>query len=139
MDIQGILTFVSDNFTPLLSAITIISFVVNIIQYKTNRDVQYHLDSIYQSCVNTVRISQKRDLSDEEYVHILYMVRIQAVSALRSLGINRDYGLYDQVSNKGYIYRVLQGNYRTMLKVKEKFPNLLGNSINTSEEDEKSD
>lgn len=137
MDTQSLLQFVSDNFAPLLAAITIISFIFNIIQYKTNRDVQFHLDSIYQSCVNTIRISSSREWTQAEYVHILYLIRIQAVSGLRSLGIKRDYGAFDQITTQGFLYRFLASSYHTLLRVKEKWPNLIRRAEGKTEQGNK--
>ncbi len=133
MDINTLLTFISDNFTPLLTAISVLSFIMNLIQYKTNRDVQYHLDSIYQSCVNSIRIGRESDWTKDEFIHILYMIRIQATSGLRSIGIKRGYGKFDEITNQGWLYRSLANIYRTLLKAKEKSPKLFGKSETVEE------
>ena len=99
MNISNLLTAILNNFTPLLTAISVISFIFNIIQYKTNRDVQYHFDSIYQSCVDSIRTAREKDWTKDEFIHILYLIRIQSVSGLRSIGINRRYGYYDRVTS----------------------------------------
>lgn len=124
MDIKTLLAFISDNFTPLLTAISVLSFILNLIQYKTNRDVQYHLDSIYQSCVNSIRIGRESDWTKDEFIHILYMIRIQAASGLRSIGINRGYGKFDEITSQGWFYKSLESTYRTLMRVKAGLPKL---------------
>jgi hypothetical protein len=133
MDINQLLTFISNNFTPLLTAISVLSFILNIIQYKTNRDVQYHLDSILQSSINGIRMGRERDWSKEEFIHILYLIRIQAVSGLRSIGIRRGYGMFDEVTNQSWLYRFMENTYKIMVDVKRGLPKLMSNEQSTEE------
>ena len=137
MTFSELMTFIADNFTALLSAITILSFIINIVQYKTNRDIQYHLDSIYQSSVLINESGKTREIPKEEYIAALYIIRIQAVSALRALGIRRDYGYADNVTSPatGFLYRNLRFYYNLALKIREKYPNLVKKDGSDIQED----
>ncbi len=132
MNLNAFIDFIHKNFTPILGGITIISFIINIIQYRTKKNVRYFLDSIYQTSVRTVRMNEKKEKSNTELIHILYIIRDQTVSGLRSVGIRRSYGSYDSVSDQGVFFRFFRNSYRLIMKIKEKWPTLFKRKKNSN-------
>ena len=124
MDLTLLFAFIHDNMTPLLGAMAVVSFVLNVIQHKSKRSATYFFDTIYQTCIRTIR-ERKSNRSDEELFHLFYVIRGEAVSGLRSLGVERSYGRYDHTATTiGPIYRALASGFRIAMKIREKLPDL---------------
>jgi hypothetical protein len=125
MTLNKLLQFVYENLNPILAAITIFSFIANIVQHKTNKNTRYILDTTYQTCLRTIRTNERQQKTNEELIHLIYIIRDQTVSALRSIGVQMSYGSYDQVNmRQGRIYRFLKTSYWLILIVKSKLPNI---------------
>jgi hypothetical protein len=128
MNASQLFQILHDNFTPILGGITVISFVMNILQYKTNKNSTFFLQNIYQTCIRTIRMNEKREKSNDELIHLFYLIRDQSVSGLRSCGVKMGYGSYDQVTTRGYLYRFCSDKYILIMKIREKLPTLIKSS-----------
>jgi hypothetical protein len=133
MSISDLFKAIHDNITPILAVMTIISFIINLLQYKTKKDLGYFLDSIYHTCWRTVRRNEKVKKTNEELINTIFTLRTQAAAGLRSIGIKRTYGLYDQNIESGAIYSFCRSAFRLSMKIKEKLP-LLIRKTNDGEE-----
>ncbi len=127
MSMNDFLQFLADNLTPILAAITILSFVANVVQYKTNKNIRFILDSIYQTCYRTINVNRARERSGQELIDVIFLIRDQAVSGLRSIGVRKHYGSYDGTSSgeHGLLYSTLRNIYHLLLIIRKKIPNLI--------------
>jgi hypothetical protein len=125
MDFSAFLKIIHDNLTPILTGMTIFSFVINILQYKTKKNLGFFLDSIYHTCWRTVRRNETVEKTNEELINTIFILRTQAAAGLQSIGVKRTYGLYDQVNEDGIIYRFFKKNFTLLTKIKENLPSIL--------------
>lgn len=126
MNVSDVFKFVHENLSPILGTLTIISFIVNIVQYNTKKSVGCILDSIYHTCFRTIRRNEKIEKSNEELINTIFIIRTESVSGLRAIGIGRSYGLYDHSPQSGILYRFFRNQYILLMKIKEKIPNIFG-------------
>lgn len=124
MELNQLFESIQKNSISLLGAITIISFIINIVQAYTKQSASHILDGIYHICYRRIRRNEKVALSNEDLMSTLYDIRTQSVSGLKTLGIRRSYGHYDARNKDGILYRYFQRQYKLLMKIKEKAPNL---------------
>lgn len=125
MEWNALLTYLGKNLEVILAIVTIISFIGNIVQRKTNSDAQYVFESIFQAC-NRTRIDHfsKKKKSMDELLTIILLLRIQASSGLRLLGSTMDFDP-NHGYQKSYLWGWFANIYRLLLRIRRKLPSLL--------------
>ena len=124
MELKKFIDIVYQNLTPILAGITIISFIMNVIQYKTKKNLRFILDGMLQNCVRIIRSNEKKEKSNSEFVNLIYIMRDHTVSGLRALGGYCSYGSYDYINSRGKVFIFLKNTFYLIKKVKEKWPEI---------------
>ena len=122
--LSRLLDFFLKNFTSLVPIITVISLVFNFVQIRTKDHVNCTLESIIISCKAATARNQKERMSNAELMHIIDLLRVQAISGLRLIGSNQTYAIEDSISLDRPVHDFFQDVYRTLLEIREKAPNL---------------
>ena len=126
--LNGLIQFVYDNLTPLLGAITVISFCLNIVQYKTKKIVQHVFSSIYHTANRAYHENNENKKSNQELASLIISIRHQSVAGLRSSGVQWYYEDSGMPGSQGIIYRILNAIYRILLAIRIKVPLLIKGS-----------
>ena len=120
-----LISFIHENFTPILGALTIISFVLNVIQHKTKKTSVHIFSSIYHTADRAFKENKDNEKSSEEYNALMIAIRHQAVSGLRSADVNWYYEDDGVAGGNGFIYGFLSHIYRILVAIRIKLPQLI--------------
>jgi len=125
MDWNAILSFIGRNLEVFLAIVTIISFIGNIVQRKTNSDAQYIFESIYYACTRTRNDHfTMKEKSVDELLTIILLLRTQAASGLRLLGTSMVFEPHTGYDPSG-LWGWFANMYRLLLRIRRKLPILL--------------